>query len=46
MDISKTEKDIIQNLKEQNNLKKKQENPTYKYRTDIIEKLEVLKNGN
>lgn len=38
--------DIIQNLKEQNNLKKKQENPTYKYRTDIIEKLEVLKNGN
>lgn len=38
--------DIIQNLKEQGTLRKKQENPTYKYRTDIIEKLEVLKNGN
>lgn len=38
--------DIIQNLKEQGTLRKKQENPTYKYRIDIIEKLEVLKNGN
>ena len=32
--------DIIQNLKEQENLKKKQENPKYKYRTDILSRLE------
>lgn len=33
--------DIIQNLKEQGTLKKKQENPTYKYRTNILERLEA-----
>lgn len=33
--------DIIQNLKEQEKLKKKQENPTYKYRTNILDKLEA-----
>ena len=33
--------DIIQNLKEQENLKKRQENPNYKYRTNILEKLEA-----
>ena len=33
--------DIIQNLKEQGILKKKQENPTYKYRTDILDRLEA-----
>lgn len=33
--------DIIQNLKEQGILRKKQENPTYKYRTDILERLEA-----
>ena len=32
--------DIIQNLKEQEKLKKKQENPTYKYRTNILDRLE------
>ena len=32
--------DIIQNLKEQERLKKKQEKPIYKYRTNILEKLE------
>lgn len=32
--------DIIQNLKEQKNLRKRQENPKYKYRTDILERLE------
>lgn len=32
--------DIIQNLKEQGTLRKKQENPKYKYRTNILEKLE------
>ena len=32
--------DIIQNLKEQDNLRKKQENPKYKYRTDILSRLE------
>lgn len=32
--------DIIQNLKEQGTLRKKQENPKYKYRTDILERLE------
>lgn len=31
--------DIIQNLKEQGILLKKQENPTYKYRTNILEEL-------
>lgn len=33
--------DIIQNLKEQGILRKKQENPTYKYRTNIINRLEA-----
>ncbi len=33
--------DIIQNLKEQKALKVRQENPTYKYRTNIIERLEA-----
>lgn len=32
--------DIIQNLKEQGVLKKKQESPTYKYRTSILDRLE------
>lgn len=33
--------DIIQNLKEQEKLRKSQENPTYKYKTDILERLEA-----
>ena len=33
--------DIIQNLKEQGVLRKKQENPSYKYRTDILNRLEA-----
>lgn len=33
--------DIIQNLKEQGTLKKKQQNPTYKYRTSILDRLEA-----
>lgn len=33
--------DIIQNLKEQGVLRKRQENPTYKYRTDILNRLEA-----
>lgn len=33
--------DIIQNLKEQGVLKKRQENPTYKYRTSILDRLEA-----
>ena len=33
--------DIIQNLKEQGTLRKKQKNPTYKYRTDILNRLEA-----
>ena len=33
--------DIIQNLKEQGILKKKQENPIYKYRTNILDRLEA-----
>lgn len=33
--------DIIQNLKEQETLKSKQENPSYKYRTDILERIEA-----
>lgn len=33
--------DIIQNLKEQGTLKKKQDNPKYKYRTDILNRLEA-----
>lgn len=33
--------DIIQNLKEQGILRKKQENPTYKYRTNILDRLEI-----
>ena len=32
--------DIIQNLKEQGKLRKKQENPKYKYRTSLLERLE------
>ena len=32
--------DIIQNLKEQGTLRKRQENPSYKYRTNILERLE------
>ena len=32
--------DIIQNLKEQGILRKKQENPKYKYRTSILDRLE------
>lgn len=32
--------DIIQNLKEQEKLTKRQLNPTYKYRTNILERLE------
>lgn len=32
--------DIIQNLKEQGTLRKKQESPKYKYRTNILERLE------
>lgn len=32
--------DIIQNLKEQGTLKKKQQNPTYKYRTNVLDRLE------
>lgn len=35
--------DIIQNLKEQGTLRKKQENPKYKYRTNILERLEETK---
>ena len=37
--------DIIQNLKEQGVLRKRQENPTYKYRTSILERLEAKENG-
>lgn len=33
--------DIIQNLKEQGILRKKQENPSYKYRTSILDRLEA-----
>ena len=33
--------DIIQNLKEQEQLEKKQETPKYKYRTNILERLEA-----
>ena len=33
--------DIIQNLKEQGTLRKRQENPSYKYRTNILERLEA-----
>ena len=33
--------DIIQNLKEQGILRKKQENPSYKYRTNILDRLEA-----
>ena len=32
---------IIQNLKEQGALRKRQENPTYKYRTSILDRLEI-----
>lgn len=37
--------DIIQNLKEQGVLRKRQENPTYKYRTSILERLEAKEDG-
>ena len=37
--------DIIHNLKEQETIKKRQENPTYKYRTNIIERLEETKDA-
>lgn len=37
--------DIIQNLKEQEKLLKKQENPTYRYRTNVLDRLEVKING-
>lgn len=37
--------DIIQNLKEQGILRKRQENPTYKYRTSILERLEAKDDG-
>lgn len=33
--------DIIKNLKEQKTIKERQENPTYKYRTSILERLEA-----
>lgn len=33
--------DIIQNLKEQEKLLKKQDNPTYRYRTNVLDRLEV-----
>ena len=33
--------DIIQNLKDQSRLRKKQLNPTYTYRTNILERLEA-----
>ena len=33
--------DIIQNLKEQGTLRKRQENPSYKYRTNILDRLEA-----
>lgn len=33
--------DIIQNLKEQGVLRKRQKNPTYKYRTSILDRLEA-----
>lgn len=38
--------DIIKNLKEQENLKKKQERPTYTYRTNILDRLEEKQNDN
>lgn len=36
--------DIIQNLKEQEKLLKKQENPVYRYRTNVLERLEEKTN--
>ena len=33
--------DIIKNLKEQKAIKERQENPTYKYRTNILDRLEA-----
>lgn len=36
--------DIIQNLKEQEKLLKKQDNPTYRYRTNVLERLEAKTN--
>lgn len=38
--------DIIKNLKEQEDLIKKQENPRYKYRTNILDRLEAKDNDN
>ena len=38
--------DIIQNLKEQENLLKKQQNPKYKFRTNILERLEAKDENN
>lgn len=37
--------DIIQNLKEQEKLSRKQEKPIYKYRTNILERLEAKEDG-
>lgn len=36
--------DIIQSLKEQEKLLKKQDNPTYRYRTNVLERLEAKTN--
>jgi DNA repair exonuclease SbcCD ATPase subunit len=36
--------DIIQNLKEQEKLLKKQDNPTYRYRTNVLDRLEAKTN--
>ena len=38
--------DIIQNLKEQGVLRKRQESPSYKYRTDILDRLEAKNEQN
>ena len=38
--------DIIQNLKEQEILRKRQENPKYTYRTNILDRLEAKDNDN
>ena len=38
--------DIIQNLKEQEKLYRKQEKPIYKYRTNILERLEAKEDDN
>jgi hypothetical protein len=36
--------DIIQSLKEQEKLLKKQDNPTYRYRTNVLDRLEAKTN--